>query len=61
MREELLLAWVGMLPATECSTRMMALTSAGWELINLMEVEQETIHMTGTTLHIVTVVACRPE
>lgn len=35
LREELPLDCAGMLPATECSTRMMALTRAGWELINL--------------------------
>lgn len=35
MREEPALACVGMLPATECRTRMMALTRAGWVLISL--------------------------
>lgn len=35
MREELALDCEGMLPATECSTRMMALTRAGCEPINL--------------------------
>lgn len=35
MREELALDCDGMLPATECSTKMMALTSAGCELDNL--------------------------
>src|SRR4029434_4205844 len=33
--EEEALCWVGTLPATECSTRMMAFTSAGCELISL--------------------------
>lgn len=46
LREELALDWAGILPATECRTRIMALTRAGCELINLWETDNHPTHCT---------------